>query len=447
MQTNKSLSQIIFSSISIALTLFVWITFAPREIGGQTTYILLVGNSMEPGFFQDDLILVRESPTYNVNEIVAYEQQEVGMIFHRINKIQDEFFLLKGDNNWWEDSYKPQADEIIGKFWIQIPNAGKFLRTLRTPTGFSLFFVFFAVLLFYALYSDRLSGNSQKNGKENESLITQSRKEPTMDKKLSDALYLILSIGFVAIILAIASFTRPIEIVVDDNYQYTNYGNFEYFSTVPEDVFEGNILESGDPVFRQLSDSININFTYDLVSNYSIKNIQGTYRLQAIIKEASGWERAVEIIPPSLISGKTFTSSGLLDLTKIQSLIENFELQTGITNNRYTLAIQPEINLNGEIGGRDFEDTFSPELLFSFDNQKLILLDENTESVDVLDPVQEGVALGTRKTANTISILGLKLNVLVARLISVYGILGSIIAFILVLKRSKSIVIDTKQNS
>ena len=438
MSARNSWISPIISAFFLVLAIIGWIFLTPQDLGGQTTYVVLMGNSMEPGFRQDDLVLVLPSTSYEVNDIVAYEQPDIGTVFHRITQIQNNKYVLKGDNNSWEDSYHPLKNEIIGKLWVHVPNAGEFLRFLRTPGGFSIVVTGFVIFIFFSLFSENLISAKSKSHSATITSKFQSIKENnSMDKKGSDALYIISSVGFMAIVLAIASFSKPIESSAQEEFNFTQFGHFEYSSPVPDDIYDEHILKSGDPIYRQINDSFDVDFTYELKSERRIRNIQGTYRMQAIIKEASGWERSIELTAPSLISVKKFRSTAQVDLDKIQSLVDNFEEQTGVTNNRYTLTIQPEIIIAGNIENLKMEDSFTPGLNFSFDDEKLIFLKGNDISVDVLNPVQESTVVGPYETANTLSVLGFKLNVLVARMISIYGILGCIFALLYVFYKNR----------
>ena len=426
-----------FSALGLFLVLIGWIMFAPAEIGGSTSYIILVGNSMEPQFNRGDLVLVRETSYYQVGDIVAYEQPEGGTIFHRIVNIDGDSHTMSGDHNVWNDSYHPTNQEIIGKLWIHVPVAGKYLMLLRTPAVFSFVVIFFSLLIIIALSSNGTTAVNKKSYNHSE-LSNNINKDNRMEKQQpSDTLFLILAIAFISIILAISSFSQTVEEKVADNIEFKHNGTFEYYSFVPKGVYEDNILESGDPVYRQLNNSININFSYELTSDEPVEIYGGTYRLLAEISETNGWNRTLEIIPPSLIVENSFTSAGILDIADIEALIDNLEKQTEVFNNRYTLSIRPEVYIQGEIDDREFEDTFTPELNFSFDNEKMVLDQDNEELEDILNPVQTSAALGTTEEANSISILGLNVNVLVARIISVYGILGSILAIVLLNKKNK----------
>ncbi len=427
----------------------VWLTMAPPEIGGQTTYIIVVGNSMEPLFHNNDLVLVHPSNIYKVNDIVAYKNPDLGIVFHRIRKIENNHYIFKGDNNSWEDSYHPVQKELIGKLWLHLKGFGKVLRVLRSPFGFSSFVIIFILLFFAAIYTDLDHTNKKVSHPKEDNLGNTISKIPEkdrgMDNKFSDSLYLIASIGFIAIILAIASFSMPLETSTNDSYPYTHQGHFEYFSSVPEDIYDNNMLQSGDPIYRQINDSFNVIFTYEIDADKPVTNVNGTYRMVAIIKEASGWERSVDLLQPSLINVSKFTSSATVNLSQIQSLIDNFEEQTGVTNNRFTLVIQPEIAITCKINGKKVQDSFLPQLRFSFDDQKLVLLQDNDKSVDVLNPTKENFASVILHTPNSISILGLQLNILVARLLSIFTLLGTVIATGIVLYKNGYFVKSKKK--
>ena len=112
--------------LSFLLSLFVailfWLAFAPTQLGGQVTYVIVDGNSMEPKFHFGDLVLVRRQDTYQIGDAVTYQNAELGrFVFHRIVNIQTDRFILQGDHNTWLDGYQPNQSEIIGKLWIHIP--------------------------------------------------------------------------------------------------------------------------------------------------------------------------------------------------------------------------------------------------------------------------------------------------------------------------------------
>src|SRR5215208_3136209 len=128
-----------FSTVLTNLLLFValaaiWIAFAPTRIGGRVSYVMVNGNSMEPGFHRGDLVIIQAASIYNVGEVVIYSNAELNaFVIHRIIGIEQDHYIFKGDNNSWIDTYRPTRAELIGKLWIHVPKLGKAMEWLRLP--------------------------------------------------------------------------------------------------------------------------------------------------------------------------------------------------------------------------------------------------------------------------------------------------------------------------
>src|SRR3954453_16606422 len=111
----------------------IWLFLAPPAVGGQTTYVVTSGISMEPSFHTGDLALVRKQDGYAVGDVVAYRSPTLGeVVLHRIHSGDDDGFRTQGDNNSWLDPDTVTDDEILGRLWVHVPKAGDFLhaRTL-----------------------------------------------------------------------------------------------------------------------------------------------------------------------------------------------------------------------------------------------------------------------------------------------------------------------------
>ena len=117
----------------------LWIIFAPIQMGGQSAYVIITGNSMEPGFHTGDLVIVQPAPAYNIGDIVAYHNADLERyVFHRIIRKELNRFVLQGDNNTWIDAYQPTQEKLIGKLWIHLPSAGKAVQWARLPINMSI---------------------------------------------------------------------------------------------------------------------------------------------------------------------------------------------------------------------------------------------------------------------------------------------------------------------
>jgi signal peptidase I len=116
-----------FAGLALLAWLFVW----PSFLGGQATYLVVSGSSMEPGYRTGDLVVVREHPAYEIGDIAAYATDH-GTVIHRIvDGDGTSGFVLKGDNKEQVDPWMPTEDQIVGSPWLHVPRVGGWLMTVR----------------------------------------------------------------------------------------------------------------------------------------------------------------------------------------------------------------------------------------------------------------------------------------------------------------------------
>lgn len=99
---------------------------------GYGTAVVLSG-SMEPEFSEGDLIVVKETDIYEVDDIVVFQEGN-SLTVHRIINIDGETITTKGDANNTADA-PIQASAVKGKVLFWIPFAGKIVEALKTPLG------------------------------------------------------------------------------------------------------------------------------------------------------------------------------------------------------------------------------------------------------------------------------------------------------------------------
>ena len=93
---------------------------------------------MEPGLHRGDLVVLRRTSDYQVGDIATYRHPTLGPVIHRIVAEADGQFVFKGDNNAWLDSYQPTQAEMIGRFWLYAPSAGRIVEQARQPWAAAL---------------------------------------------------------------------------------------------------------------------------------------------------------------------------------------------------------------------------------------------------------------------------------------------------------------------
>lgn len=94
---------------------------------------VVLSGSMEPTLSVNDLILVKESESCEVGDIVVYQSGET-LIVHRVIAVDGETVTTQGDANSVAD--EPISLEAVkGVVIARIPLAGGPVRALKTPAG------------------------------------------------------------------------------------------------------------------------------------------------------------------------------------------------------------------------------------------------------------------------------------------------------------------------
>src|SRR5262249_38945214 len=122
-------------------------------------------------------------------------------------------------------------------------------------------------------------------------------------------LFGLAALACASLLLAIFAFLRPTTCTVTDDIAYEQTGTFSYSATAPVGVYDSDGVQTGDPVFRQVTSVVDVQFVYHLTAEQAT-SIHGSSRLVAEISDTSGWKRAIELQPSTDFSGATFTAQG-----------------------------------------------------------------------------------------------------------------------------------------
>jgi signal peptidase I len=105
-------------------------------VSGRVKVITTHGISMNPVYYQGDLVIVAKARSYHVGEIVAYRAPgQPAVILHRIIGGNRAGFVMKGDNNDSIDPHHPTAPQILGHAIAHIPRGGKWLTLITSPAA------------------------------------------------------------------------------------------------------------------------------------------------------------------------------------------------------------------------------------------------------------------------------------------------------------------------
>ena len=413
------------SAITVVLVAFAWVLFAPPQLGGQTSYVIVNGNSMEPGMHRGDLAIVREANDYKVGDVVTYRHPQIGPVIHRVIARDGARYVFQGDHNTFVDSYHPTDQELIGKLWVHVPSVGTWLARFHSPWYMAgLLCVAFMGLGGASALKAKSSPRPGRAGRPQAQPVETFRGGTPMQQLLrnwQDTLSVLAAAGIALLGLAWVSFHRPAEHDVPANIPYTQSGQFAYSAPSADGrVYDTGEATSGEPVYRRLSQQVAFQFAYALKSTPSA-SATGSYKMVAELGDKNGWKRTIELTPDTNFAGNSFVAGGLLDLSQVQSLIAILEEQSGVKNERYSVVIKPEVAVSGSIKGTQFSDTFSPSLPMAIDSVQL-RMDPQTQTDTPLTPSTDGTVTTLVPQANTLNLLALSLHVSLVRALSLAGL-------------------------
>jgi signal peptidase I len=444
-----------FSSSLLILAIIIWVFFAPTRLGGKTTYILITGNSMEPHIYQGDLVIVRASEQYQVGDIVAYRNPLIErIVFHRIITEIADTYVVQGDNNSWQDSFQPSQKDILGKEWLLLPRAGKIVEWLRKPINAALTVgILGAAFLFFGFRKTKKRSlaafqnpQAREQGQEDTEMNTYN--QPSSVAHGADASQnqskpsFTVETGFFAVgFLALAALTvflfsifKPLTVVNHPEYTYTQSINYEYNAPAPSGVYDTQALVSGDPIFTSLTCQINLLVKYQIAGE-NLQNLEGTHLITAVISEpTSGWKRTFPLETQQVFSGESFSTLLTVDFCQLRAATLEMEKQTGTLSYNYNITIEPNVVQFGTVSNVQFLQSFNAGLPFQMDAARVFVIQENPQE-DPLDQSVQSSQAADVVVQNTMGLLGLKVTVAAARILSITLLLISAAGLWLLLRQ------------
>jgi len=418
---RRRLTAVAAGVASVAVLGAGWFLAAPTQVGGRTSYALIVGNSMEPSLHRGDLAIVRRRDAYRPGDTVLYESRDLGAkVLHRIERVEDGRFVLKGDNNDFLDPEHPAEEQIVGTLLLRVPEVGSVADWLHEPLHLGL------LVALAAAFGVGGVGTSLSLGRRSPRRPSPSApRVPAVPARAGrdDRLRLLAAASCAAVVLAglaAVSFARPTITASSDEAAYVHQGRFSYDAAVRRSAaYPSGRVSTGQPVFLRLVPRLRVSFAYRLESTRPVEASLVT-RLDARLSDGRGWERTVPLALERRRSGRDAVLSGTLDLRRVERLVAEVATLTGSAQTAYTVAVQPQVSVAGRVGGDAVQSVFAPELLFDLGDQRLQPNLAGGSGVGPLAPRLPGSA--TRPAAAELSLGVASVTVATARALSLAGL-------------------------
>lgn len=426
------------------LTVLAYLILAPSACGGPMTYARVAGSSMTPRMQPGDLVIARKTDDYQLGDVVAYHNPDLGLVMHRVIVDNRDRVIVKGDANTWVDSYQPRKSEIAGKLWLRIPNGAAMLAWLKPPWA-TLGFTALAMLAFaYPLLRKRGGTRALRprlnawnrwdhswwEGKRSWLLAQRERLEPVLTVYTPVGSVVALGsivVGVLALLLISFSYSRDPLRVTTEEHAYTQRAHFRYEADAPPGLYDTTTIREGDPVFLKLTRSVLMGVDLDLDGD-RLERPAGTLALTATLRQQNGWERTVVLAPQRTFTGAHAAATGTLDLGAMRRIVDDTENATGVHFESYQLVVHASIQSMAD-GTR--LRTFEPEVVFRISPTQLQIEQNVGGERSPLTHLANGALTSTRSEVNRLSLGPWSPTVARARFWSPIALLGSLTVLLL----------------
>ncbi|MDQ0259527.1 signal peptidase I [Sinomonas atrocyanea] len=313
---------------------------------GHAAVVVTHGVSMNPVYYQGDLVAVARADAYHVGDIVAYHVHGgTEIALHRIIGGDANGFTIKGDNNQSTDIDHPAADQIIGRAVLHVPQAGTALKALTSPPVLAL--AAFALLGGgTTVLTRRQRRRARRRTSMSRHLETGAPSRPlALDQLLQRPLRAWTAGTLVALALSAAlgawAWSGPTEAGAPTSQAVQGRSmDFSYSAPVrPSPAYDGTTVSSPDPVFRKvLAGSVTVAYTYH--------GPAGTASAAAELSAPGGWHATIPLTGPQPI-GDGGTGKAVLDLAALEARAQAAAQATGTTTTPLAVALVPTVHADG----------------------------------------------------------------------------------------------------
>ena len=370
---------------------------------GQIAIVTTHGVSMNPVYYQGDLVIVARASSYSVGDIAAYELSGKGEVaLHRIIGGNGDAFIFKGDNNQSIDPTRPRGDELVGRAVLHIPQGGLWLQTLTSPPVLGL-------LAFALLTGGGAAATTRHRRKRRRTAVSRhisTRPGPhrilgSLPASLRSSAALGAIFAIMGGSLGALAWSGPLE---ESSISHVKTGarmDFSYSAAVGQSAaYDGTTAASPDPVFRKLTNTVDVHFTYH--------GEPGTVTVTAELSTPGGWHSSVPLTGPATFTVNDYEGSVRLDLATLEARAQAASAVTGLPSGPLSIALTPQVKT---ATGADFQ----PELKLNLTPLQLAL----TGAPDTLTVRDTTTTQQAIMAPRTIAWNGVGISAAAARFVSV----------------------------
>jgi hypothetical protein len=307
---------------------------------GQVSYVITDGVSMNPVYYQDDLVFTVKADSYRVGQIAAYHGSQPGQkILHRIiGGDATGGFVFKGDNNESIDPLKPTAYKLIGRAALLVPKGGVWLKAILSPSGLGMmgFLIVGNGVLLPRNRREIPRGRRKKKVKamsrQGSPFTTVVKTVARLPPLLQATSALVVLLGCLAVVLGVLGWMKPVFERVPAPSGSKQSMTFSYSAKVPKSAaYDGTVATSPDPIFRKLAERVDLKMHYE--------GRAGTIEAIAALSDSSGWHTTMPLVGSKRFSGKSVDATATLDLSAVDGRAKDAAKAIGIAPTAISITV------------------------------------------------------------------------------------------------------------
>jgi signal peptidase I len=379
--------------LAAVLALLVWVFLAPPALGGQTSYVVTRGVSMQPVFHTGDLALVRQRNSYEVGDVIAYRSRTLGItVLHRIVSGDAQGFRTQGDNNSWIDPDVVPADEVIGELWVQAPGLGAHLRAgLLVPVAL---LIGVAAIVFPVRARRRHRRRSRRKGP----VVRRTARRSTVSAWLTTG----TAGALTGLVLLLISLRAPAVPEPSSDAVLTHRLELSYSAPADPVVYQGGQLVTGDPVFLELNPVLEVHASASVTGDGTAP--PRVLSLSAQVTGAGGLQFDVPLGTAAAPSASDSALHVSVDLRSVRDVLVQAAAHTGYDGAAQQWSLAPTLLPMGPETDPAGAVQFEPVVL-QFAGDQLVLADGDRErgeaivrtATETVDGVEELQAPAERR--------------------------------------------------
>lgn len=184
-----------------------------------------------------------------------------------------------------------------------------------------------------------------------------------------DLAVLCAAVALAAALLAAFAWNRPTTATSTIGYQQSGFLSYTA-PTSPTSIYGSAGVQTGQPVYTQLVQTLDVTYTYQLTSS-APSTLHGTEQLVAVLTKGAGFTRTVALQSPTPFKGDKFTAAATLHLTTLEAMVAAFNKFTADNANTYSVTISPHVTVQGRLGTEPLKTDFDQATRFQLNETTL----------------------------------------------------------------------------